>query len=159
MVPGGGIEPPTRGFSIRCSTPELPGRAIWGSGYLTKAFRLVHADFSAVSVFCIRRRFPAVWRIIGVLDRSAGNSIGAVQPAAEIGVRTPFRAEGAIVGEHRMLAAARTFRLAEAVRHWLAHGTALTSAVYASPGRTARRAPYFSASCPGASRPLADSQP
>ena len=25
MVPGGGIEPPTRGFSIRCSTPELPG--------------------------------------------------------------------------------------------------------------------------------------
>jgi site-specific DNA recombinase len=27
MVPGGGIEPPTRGFSIRCSTPELPGRA------------------------------------------------------------------------------------------------------------------------------------
>ena len=27
MVPGGGIEPPTRGFSIRCSTPELPGRS------------------------------------------------------------------------------------------------------------------------------------
>ena len=26
MVPGGGFEPPTRGFSIRCSTPELPGR-------------------------------------------------------------------------------------------------------------------------------------
>ncbi len=26
MVPGGGIEPPTRGFSIHCSTPELPGR-------------------------------------------------------------------------------------------------------------------------------------
>ena len=25
VVPGGGIEPPTRGFSIRCSTPELPG--------------------------------------------------------------------------------------------------------------------------------------
>ena len=25
MVPGGGFEPPTRGFSIRCSTPELPG--------------------------------------------------------------------------------------------------------------------------------------
>ena len=23
-MPGGGIEPPTRGFSIRCSTPELP---------------------------------------------------------------------------------------------------------------------------------------
>jgi hypothetical protein len=26
MVPGGGIEPPTRGFSVRCSTPELPGQ-------------------------------------------------------------------------------------------------------------------------------------
>ena len=23
MVPGGGFEPPTRGFSIHCSTPEL----------------------------------------------------------------------------------------------------------------------------------------
>ena len=28
MVPGGGIEPPTRGFSIRCSTPELPGHSL-----------------------------------------------------------------------------------------------------------------------------------
>ena len=26
LVPGGGFEPPTRGFSIPCSTPELPGR-------------------------------------------------------------------------------------------------------------------------------------
>jgi hypothetical protein len=25
MVPEGGIEPPTRGFSIHCSTPELLG--------------------------------------------------------------------------------------------------------------------------------------
>ena len=25
MVPEGGIEPPTRGFSVHCSTPELPG--------------------------------------------------------------------------------------------------------------------------------------
>ena len=24
-MPGGGFEPPTRGFSVRCSTPELPG--------------------------------------------------------------------------------------------------------------------------------------
>ena len=34
MVPGGGFEPPTRGFSIRCSTPELPGQAKQGSGVL-----------------------------------------------------------------------------------------------------------------------------
>ena len=26
VVPGGGFEPPTRGFSVHCSTPELPGR-------------------------------------------------------------------------------------------------------------------------------------
>ena len=26
MVPGGGFEPPTRGFSVHCSTPELPGQ-------------------------------------------------------------------------------------------------------------------------------------
>ena len=25
VVPGGGFEPPTRGFSVLCSTPELPG--------------------------------------------------------------------------------------------------------------------------------------
>lgn len=25
MVPGGGIEPPTQGFSVPCSTAELPG--------------------------------------------------------------------------------------------------------------------------------------
>ncbi len=29
MVPGGRIEPPTQGFSIPCSTPELPGHIIW----------------------------------------------------------------------------------------------------------------------------------
>lgn len=28
MVPGGGFEPPTRGFSIPCSTPELPGHGV-----------------------------------------------------------------------------------------------------------------------------------
>ncbi len=26
VVPGGGFEPPTRGFSVHCSTPELPGQ-------------------------------------------------------------------------------------------------------------------------------------
>ena len=30
MVPGGGFEPPTRGFSVHCSTPELPGRGRGG---------------------------------------------------------------------------------------------------------------------------------
>ena len=46
MVPRPGIEPGTRGFSIRCSTPELPGRATGEARYLTKGFELVHAVFS-----------------------------------------------------------------------------------------------------------------
>ncbi len=37
MVPGGGFEPPTRGFSIRCSTPELPGPEMWASRHVKKA--------------------------------------------------------------------------------------------------------------------------
>ena len=41
LVPGGGFEPPTRGFSIRCSTPELPGQAKQGSGVLAALFALV----------------------------------------------------------------------------------------------------------------------
>gem|GEM_PF-3191747 len=41
MVPGGGFEPPTRGFSIRCSTPELPGQAKQGSGVLAPLIALV----------------------------------------------------------------------------------------------------------------------
>ncbi len=35
MVPGGGIEPPTRGFSIHCSTPELPGHRDSGPSLLS----------------------------------------------------------------------------------------------------------------------------
>ena len=41
MVPEGGFEPPTRGFSVHCSTPELPGhglrlamKAVLGCGVL-----------------------------------------------------------------------------------------------------------------------------
>ena len=32
VVPGGGFEPPTRGFSIPCSTPELPGPTAMAAG-------------------------------------------------------------------------------------------------------------------------------
>ena len=55
MVPGGGIEPPTRGFSIHCSTPELPGhgsrRAMpsSGCGVLCGGGGLVQTDFAHFS--------------------------------------------------------------------------------------------------------------
>ena len=70
MVPGGGIEPPTRGFSIRCSTPELPGRATGEARYLTKACNLVHAVFSHLLTSLGRarrrqgRRVRPEWRIL-----------------------------------------------------------------------------------------------
>jgi hypothetical protein len=43
VVPGGGIEPPTRGFSIHCSTPELPGHLVgyyrpWGVSRRLRVF-------------------------------------------------------------------------------------------------------------------------
>ena len=48
MVPGGGIEPPTRGFSVHCSTPELPGhgrRAVrLGVAYLDACARGVQSN-------------------------------------------------------------------------------------------------------------------
>ena len=42
VVPGGGFEPPTRGFSVHCSTPELPGqgKAIRFGCDTTRASRL-----------------------------------------------------------------------------------------------------------------------
>ena len=49
MVPGGGFEPPTRGFSIRCSTPELPGLAAWGTRVIALLTRLVQSPLSS---FC-----------------------------------------------------------------------------------------------------------
>ena len=38
MVPRGGIEPPTQGFSIPCSTPELPGHALVFRFILTRRY-------------------------------------------------------------------------------------------------------------------------
>ena len=50
MVPGGGFEPPTRGFSVRCSTPELPGRS----------------DGTAWKILCLQNR-ETVIQIAGVI--------------------------------------------------------------------------------------------
>ena len=51
LVPGGGFEPPTRGFSVRCSTPELPGHGSWhGIGLKTQA------GISALEPCRVRRR-------------------------------------------------------------------------------------------------------
>ncbi len=44
MVPGGGIEPPTRGFSVPCSTPELPGQRDKKFRSLNSAYRRIRAS-------------------------------------------------------------------------------------------------------------------
>ncbi len=50
MVPGAGIEPATRGFSVRCSTTELPGRN--GSCYLEEKSAYVQNSFLFHLVLC-----------------------------------------------------------------------------------------------------------
>lgn len=73
MVPGGGIEPPTRGFSIRCSTPELPGLATGEARYLTKAAQLVHAVFSHL-LTSSRWGYRGAYRRISQLARQELNT-------------------------------------------------------------------------------------
>ena len=54
MVPGGGFEPPTRGFSIRCSTPELPGHLGYverREGCIVVRERSVYDEFCAFFSF------------------------------------------------------------------------------------------------------------
>lgn len=44
MVPRGGIEPPTRGFSILCSTTELPRHVCQFSGFFLEGKRNIHEN-------------------------------------------------------------------------------------------------------------------
>ena len=57
VVPGGGFEPPTRGFSVHCSTPELPGHGRFdnlGEGLLGRADQSVQRDSPIFAVFGLR---------------------------------------------------------------------------------------------------------
>ena len=57
VVPGGGFEPPTRGFSVHCSTPELPGHGRFdnlGEGLLGRADQSVQRDSPIFVVFGFR---------------------------------------------------------------------------------------------------------
>ena len=70
MVPGGGFEPPTRGFSVHCSTPELPGHGRFGNlgdGLLGRADQSVQRDSPIFEVFGFRlNSFPEVRAIVHV---------------------------------------------------------------------------------------------
>ena len=75
MVPGGGFEPPTRGFSIRCSTPELPGRAVSGNALHSAAVQPCLLLVSSVIAGLARYRF------IGLICRAAGYGVATFKPA------------------------------------------------------------------------------
>ncbi len=118
MVPGGGFEPPTRGFSVHCSTPELPGRGRGGSKTppwvrLFAPFRRLSADLQQlpcvfmairrvlfgfyrgficagglVQFFCILRTLKIPQILIRI--KPASHAITLAQPLAQINIRTPF---------------------------------------------------------------------
>ena len=75
LVPGGGFEPPTRGFSIRCSTPELPGRAVSGNALHSAAVQPCLHLLSSVIAGIAR------YRLIGLIGRPAGYSVATFKPA------------------------------------------------------------------------------
>ena len=54
MVPGGGIEPPTRGFSIHCSTPELPNKIKGLPSFKKSLSQLSHREHTKMG--SIRKR-------------------------------------------------------------------------------------------------------
>ncbi len=79
MVPGSGFEPPTRGFSVRCSTPELPGRSA--------GFALIPGDRPATVrtyAFSILQVVPMseviLINLTGKSQRVIGISLDRVQP-------------------------------------------------------------------------------
>ncbi len=81
MVPGGGIEPPTRGFSVHCSTPELPGhgwngRAVRVAQVLVAGRSQVQREFGCDSVwFCaaFAQRRGKLGVIIAAVHRPANH--------------------------------------------------------------------------------------
>ena len=107
MVPGGGIEPPTRGFSIRCSTPELPGQSLQtivvkapSGAAPPESARVIACDFALASAnFPFARQAAMVPRHGVVTQHFAGslrvgeidNSIPPKRSPAEFrGAQTQF---------------------------------------------------------------------
>ena len=123
MVPRGGIEPPTRGFSIHCSTPELPGHRRppqWsGERFLGGCSRGVQWIFPVRQSFFV---FALMWHskgghpivahafaaIVLVCLRSR-HGIASIQPFRQIDVGATARAERPVLH--------RCFRLADRTAH------------------------------------------
>ena len=104
MVPGGGIEPPTRGFSIHCSTPELPGH---GRRYLPLRSACSNQRSAAcpvaaaINLAVISVKILAAQRGVFVVllsdhGRFRRDGVAPVQPASEIHVGATFAAKRAV---------------------------------------------------------------
>ncbi len=103
MVPGGGFEPPTRGFSVHCSTPELPGHGSGdciasGRGVLDVGRGYVQREMLEKSVYACALPFDLLARFLELFRRVSRHRIGAAQPAAQIDIGTAARTERAVAG-------------------------------------------------------------
>lgn len=94
MVPGGGIEPPTRGFSIHCSTPELPGHrndvCRWVEAFydvLQAVSRGFFRFFSMRAIWCFFFCGNIDIQILWIVGRQG---VRAIQPLGQVQIRTAF---------------------------------------------------------------------
>src|SRR6056297_3333924 len=102
LVPGGGIEPPTRGFSIHCSTPELPGHGDgWsvGCGGDSRGSGGCPEANPAGSMGLRRRIFCLLQCLLHVVRILRRGAVGAAQPLGQIDVRAALRTERPPVGK------------------------------------------------------------
>ena len=93
MVPGGGFEPPTRGFSIRCSTPELPGRE---HQMFRRAAIYIRSKLICPPRILVNFIIRPFWRVRGIVRHVhawAGDDISALEPPGEIHIGAAFTAE------------------------------------------------------------------
>ncbi len=100
MVPEGGFEPPTRGFSIRCSTPELlgPPPKVQHMRFRCAAYRERKAPLaSAKSVLVITVHAVFVFR------RGTGHFIAIPQPLQQVTVFAPLAAKRCMCCTYRFL--------------------------------------------------------
>ena len=102
LVPGGGIEPPTRGFSIHCSTPELPGHGRRQPSLrrevIGERVRAVQRG-EAVSAGFFGVGLGLICRVLGVFG---WHVIDLAEPFAEVDIGAAARAEGAVAGRCRL---------------------------------------------------------
>lgn len=91
LVPGGGFEPPTRRFSVVCSTPELPGQPCdddplrgsasgWKGAY-GEGFRALQEGFLIFLLIILCKLVQ--------VHTFTGHSIAIVEPAGEVTIFAP----------------------------------------------------------------------